>query len=539
MWAWAVWSKAKNYPMANLDVVDSPVWMESGLVETAQLKTDTKCDVCVVGAGIAGLLTAERLVAAGMKVVILDAGPVGGGETSHTTAHLVTALDDRYVKLENMHGKDGARIAAESHSAAIDYVGRLIERLGIDCGWHRVDGYLTVNDRHANNRDTLLSAELDASGRAGVAVELVANLPAPWPVALGPALRFARQAQMQPLALMKAVARGLIDKGVPLYTGSRVKHVHGGDNASVQTEGGSVVRCQHVVVATNTPFNNLVAVHTKQAGYQTYVVAFRVPAGVLPRALVWDGLWEDDAAYHYVRLYAGGSVGGGSRAGPGHDLLIVGGEDHRTGQGPKDPGPYPLIEEWTRAHFPMCGVVERTWSGEVMEPADGLAYIGHNAMGHKNVYIVTGDSGTGMTHGAIAAMLIPDLISGRENPWAKLYDPARKIGLHALKGYVAENLNTAAQYRDWLGRGDVKDEGEIKPGHGAIVCQGLTHVAVYKDESGQCTRRNAVCPHLGAIVRWNDVAKTWDCPAHGSRFDCSGKVMHGPANTHLTPHEPK
>lgn len=185
--------------------------------------------------------------------------------------------------------------------------------------------------------------------------------------------------------------------------------------------------------------------------------------------------------------------------------------------------------------FPFAGAVEKRWSGEVMEPADGVAFIGRNPMDKGNVYIVTGDSGNGMTHGAVASILIPDLIAGKEHPWEALYHPNRKVGMHALRDYAKENLNTLAQYGDWLKAGDVKDESEISAGEGAILRKGLKHLAIYKDESGQCLRLSATCPHLGGIVRWNTQEKTWDCPCHSSRFDRHGHVMHGPANSDLKP----
>jgi len=500
--------------------------------EAPSLATDERCDVCVVGGGIAGLLVAERLTSEGMSVVLLDQGQMAHGETGHTTAHFVTALDDRYTDLARMHGERGARMAAESHGAAIDYVERLVEQFGIDCGWKRLDGYLTVNERHHDERDRLLDDELLAAREAGLEVERVRAVPAPWPGDFGPALRFARQAQAHPLMLLRAVARNLAIDGARLHNRTHATKIHGGKDAAVETAGGPIVKCGHVVVATNTPVNNLVAVHTKQAGYQTYVMAFRIPGGALPPILLWDGLWEGDTEYHYLRLLNGGAAGDGGGAAQG-DLLIVGGEDHKTGQGPDGDQPYRRLEDWTRRNFPMCGEVERRWSGEVMEPADGLGYIGRNALDRDNVYIVTGDSGNGMTHAAIAAMLIPDQIMGRENPWTTLYAPNRKIGLHALSNYARENANTVAQYRDWLVRGDVADESEIKPGEGAVIARGLTHVAVYKDQNGACTRLNARCTHLSGVVRWNSQEKTWDCPCHASRFDKHGKMMHGPANSDL------
>lgn len=503
-----------------------PIWLDAPMPDVAPLSADTRCDVCVIGAGIAGLLVSQRLVESGLNVVLLEKGGLAEGETGYTTAHLVTALDDRFSELERLHGEKGARLAAESHAAAIDHIESLVSRLAAPCEWIRLDGYLTVNPRHVSRRDELLEEELAASRRAGLATERIASLPAPWPREFGPALRFPRQAQMHPRLLLRAVVEQMLAKGARIHGRTHASRIQGGTDAAVQTKAGPVVRCDHVVVATNTPVNDLVAVHNKQSGYQTYVMAFRIAAGALPPALVWDGLWEEDVAYHYVRLlHAGASPAG-------DDLLIAGGEDHKTGQGPHG-DPYEAVERWTRANFPMCGEEVRRWSGEIMEPADGMAYIGRNAVGHDNVYIVTGDSGNGITHAGIAALLIPDLIAGRENPWATLYDPARKIGVHALRGYMRENVNTIAQYRDWLRRGDVPEESQVAPGQGRIIARGLKHTAVYRDDQGNVSRVNARCTHLGCVVRWNEQEKTWDCPCHGSRFDAKGRVIHGPANRDL------
>jgi Rieske Fe-S protein len=179
--------------------------------------------------------------------------------------------------------------------------------------------------------------------------------------------------------------------------------------------------------------------------------------------------------------------------------------------------------------------VEFRWSGQVMEPVDGLAFIGRNP-GEDNVFIATGDSGHGMTHGTIAGMLISDLIQNRDNDWKKLYDPSRKT-LKAMGEFAKENLNVAAQYVDYVTGGDVKDAEEIAQGSGAIVRRGVQKLAIYRDEAGVLHEMSAICPHLGCVVDWNDTEKTWDCPCHGSRFSALGKVVNGPANTDLSPAE--
>jgi nitrite reductase/ring-hydroxylating ferredoxin subunit len=166
-----------------------------------------------------------------------------------------------------------------------------------------------------------------------------------------------------------------------------------------------------------------------------------------------------------------------------------------------------------------------------MEPVDSLAFIGRNP-GDKNVYVVTGDSGNGMTHGTIAGILLTDLMCGRPSAWETLYDPSR-ISLRATPEFARENLNMAAQYRDLATGGDIENPDELALGAGGVIRSGLRKVAVYRDTTGHLHEITAVCPHLGGIVHWNGAEKTWDCPCHGSRFDKFGKVINGPANSDL------
>ena len=182
--------------------------------------------------------------------------------------------------------------------------------------------------------------------------------------------------------------------------------------------------------------------------------------------------------------------------------------------------------------MPVIPRIAFRWSGEVMEPVDRIGLIGRKPGDHANVFIATGDTGMGMTHGTIAGMLLTDLIVGRANPWERFYDPSR-VRPRAVSTFLDETANMAAQYVDWLTPGDVAAVDAIAPGAGAVMRQGLTKVAVYRDERGAIHARSAVCPHLGCIVDWNHAERTWDCPCHGSRFDCQGRVINGPANSGL------
>ena len=478
--------------------------------------------MCVVGAGIAGMTTAYLLARAGRAVVVIDDGPVGGGETGRTTAHLSNALDDRYYQIERLHGPYGAQIAAESHTAAISRIESIASQEDIDCDFERVDGFLFLG---SDSKPDELERELDAAHRAGLhEVELVDRAPPEfWNT--GPALRFPRQAQFHPLKYLNGLARAIIRDGGQIFSHAHADQIVDGEPCQVTTSDGRVITADNVVVATNSPVNDWVILHTKQAAYRTYVIGARVPRGSIPRALYWDTA----DPYHYVRLHEVDSRIDSAQL---EDILIVGGEDHKTGQEDDADRRFKSLEDWTRERFPMVESIDFRWSGQVMEPVDYMAFIGKNPGTDQHIYIVSGDSGNGMTHGTIAGILLTDLILGRKNPWTELYDPSRKK-IRATPQFVRQALNVAVQYADWATGGDVDSVDKIEPGSGAVLRRGAKKIAAYKDNQGTVHLRSAVCTHLYCIVDWNSAEKTWDCPCHGSRFDPYGKVINGPAITPL------
>jgi glycine/D-amino acid oxidase-like deaminating enzyme/nitrite reductase/ring-hydroxylating ferredoxin subunit len=474
------------------------------------LTEDARADVCVVGAGIAGMVTAYLLAQAGRRVIVLDDGPIGGGETGRTTAHLADALDDRYAVLERLHGEEGARLAAQSHRAAIDRIDRFCREESIDCDFRWVDGYLFPSEQSGEGD---LAAELEAARRAGVAAEWADDPPySPFGARRG--LRFPRQARFHPLRFLDALAKRVEAGGGRIHTGTHVTGVSGGAPVRVETKAGPVVLASACVVATNSPITDMAVTHMKQAPYRTFAIAARVPSGSVPDALYW----EHADPYRYIRLQHGDD----------HDWLIVGGEDYKTGQKEDDEARLDRLEQWTRQAFPMVEGVDHRWSGQVLEPSDGLAYIGPNPDGAENVYIITGDSGHGMTHGTLGAILVSDLVLGRENPWRSLYDPKR-VTLRSVKELARENLNVAVQYAAWVLPGDVRGPDDVPAGEGRVVREGTKLIAVYRADDGAVHRRSAACTHMKCIVNWNDLEKSWDCPCHGSRFDAYGAVLNGPA----------
>jgi glycine/D-amino acid oxidase-like deaminating enzyme/nitrite reductase/ring-hydroxylating ferredoxin subunit len=495
------------------------VWMATANTPSQpRLKENIRTDVCIIGAGIAGLTTAYLLTKEGRSVVILDDGAIGGGMTGRTTAHLTNAFDDRYFEMEKLHGADGSRLIAESHTKSIDKVEEIVREEQIDCGFERLDGFLFVPP---NESTEVLNEELKASHRAGLLkVELVKRAPIET-FDTGPALRFPRQAQFHPLDYLTGLTRAFTRAGGRIFTETHATSIKGGSDARVETNIGSSVICDVIIVATNTPVNDRIAIHTKQAAYVTYVIGIRVPKRSVTPALYWD----TPDPYHYVRLHAG-------KTNASNEILIVGGEDHKTGQENDGEERFARLEQWTRERFPHSGEVEFRWSGQVMEPFDGIAFIGPNPLDDNNVFIATGDSGQGMTHGTIAGMLLTDLIQERRNPWADLYNPSR-ITLRAMGDYAGENLNVAGQFTDYLTAGEIDSVDEVRPGQGAIMREGLSKFAIYRDDAGTVHKLSAVCPHLGCIVAWNSTEKTWDCPCHGSKYRADGRVYQGPANGDL------
>lgn len=489
--------------------------------EKSPLTENTHSDVCIVGAGIAGMTTAYLLARQGRSVIVLDDGRIGGGMTERTTAHLSNAIDDRYFEIEHLHGEKGAMLAAESHTAAIDRIETIVAEEKIDCDFERLDGYLFVPP---NDSKDLLEREMKAAHRAGLTnVEHVGRVPISG-FDTGNCLRFPRQAQFHPLKYLTGLIRAIERDGGRIFTGTHVSKIEGGTHPRVETSDGYAVTADAIVIATNTPINDIVTIHTKQASYTTYVIGARIPRGSVTRALYWDTA----DPYHYVRVQ---SVS--ANDGDHYDLLIVGGEDHKSGQADDAEQRYEDLEDWARERFPMIQRMEMRWSGQVMEPVDGLAFIGRNPGDQQNVYIITGDSGMGMTHGTIGGILVTQLIMGDACPWQSLYDPSR-ITLRTSFQFAMENINVAVQYVEgFLSGGDVDSPEEIAPGEGAIVRRGIAKVALYRDEDGTLHERSAVCPHLGCIVSWNHSEKTWDCPCHGSRFDRYGRVIAGPANSDL------
>lgn len=493
----------------------------------SKLGLNKEVDVVIVGGGIAGVSIAYNLCLAGKKVALVEDGFIGSGETGRTTAHLVTALDDRYYELERIFGEQDTALIAGSHAAAIDFVERTVQNEKIDCDFERVNGYLFL---HPSDEIENLPKEYRAAKKAGLSVEFTDIVLGD--KALRKAIKFNDQAQFHPLKYVKGLCDAIVKNSGDIYTNTHAKEI---DNSGIVTNEGFKITAKHIVVATNSPVNKAYAtLHMRQYAFRTYVIGIKIKKDLLPPALWWDtGDYRADSnipPYHYVRI---------QKLNEAHDLLIVGGEDHATGLADVESKPeeirYSLLETWAREHFEGLEETAYRWSGQVLEPMDSLAFIGRDASKKENVYIVTGDSGNGMTHGTIAGVLIKDLITGKENKLEKLYDPGRTHILKTGGTFLKEFVGGFISYlKTKPGSDDETSLNQLKQSEGKIFEFAGKKIGAYRDKEGELHFIAGECTHMGCIVKWNNDEKSWDCPCHGSRFTYDGQVLNGPANTPLT-----
>ena len=480
----------------------------------APLDGNLDVDVAIVGGGISGLTAALILSQAGKRVAVLERDTVGSGETGNTTSHLTEAVDGRYQTLIRDFGEDAARLVAQSSRAAIEWIETLITEAGIDCGFARVPGYLYTERREKDIG--WLADELDAARRAGCPVEWTDDVPLPFPT--HGAVRWHNQGQLHATAYLDGLLKEAITHGLQLYENTRVVGVHEDAPCRVETDRGTV-RAADVFVAANVPVNNRVLLHTKIAAYRSYAIAAVAPSGMS------DGLfWDTDDPYHYTRIHAI----------DGQTYLIVGGEDHRTGEKTDTTERYDRLLTYARERFRILNS-EFRWSGQIIEPVDGLPFIGRNAVA-QHVFVSTGYSGNGMTFGTLAGMIVSDTILGRDNPYAPLYDATRIKPIAAAVDYVKENLAFPAHLvtdrLTWLNAED-RPVQSLRRGEGGVFNSDEGKIAVCRDRQGVVHACSAVCTHLGCDVAWNSSEQTWDCPCHGSRFSPDGTVINGPAVSDL------
>ncbi|CCG84726.1 protein of unknown function [Taphrina deformans PYCC 5710] len=513
-----------------------PVWEatcpQSSFPRFDALKKDTSTSVCVIGGGIAGITTAYEIHRNLRKpVVLIEAREVLAGETARTTGHLSSGdQGDRFYNLIKTFGESGAKLAYESHQYAVNRVGEISRELNIDCEYRKLPAKIIKAPEEEND----LQDEYEATQKLGLpssynASEQVGDL------YKGPTLTVNDQGTFHPTKYLVGILEYLKkQKDFTAYTQTRyVSHERKDGKLQISVKGASgadhTVSADSIVIASNMPPRKISHV-IKQHYMRSYVIAAPVAKDAYKDILLYD----NKDPYVYVRL--------SEHSDPEKQYLIVGGEDHKVGI--EDQSGYDAhfsnLEAWMRENFSKAGQVEYRWSGQVVENAEGLAYIGQS--GDEQEYIVTGDNGNGLTHGTLAAKIITDQIAGTKNPWGEIYSPARTPLSGGLGGIYETAKENIVQQKEYLRlvtitTGDIED---LKPCSGKVIrgplTSGLKPLAVYKDQDGKVSKFSALCPHMKGVVAWNPIEQSWDCPNHGSRFGgASGECVMGPAKMGLSP----
>jgi glycine/D-amino acid oxidase-like deaminating enzyme/nitrite reductase/ring-hydroxylating ferredoxin subunit len=407
-----------------------------------------------------------------------------------------------YARLRSSFGADGARTYGAANEAALAWMAERVERDGIDCDFRRRASYAYLgpeSDRSDAER------EAEAALEAGLPASLVDETPLPYPVAA--AVRFDDQAEFHVRKYLLALAEQLDEA----YEHSHAVQVDTDARCTVKTPGGSVT-ADHVVVATHYPFLDRALAFARVSQQRSYALLCRI-AGEPP-----DGMF-----------ISGDSPTRSVRAVPvdGEELLLVGGEGHKTGEGGDTEERYRALERFAREHWDVESV-EYRWSSQDGTTIDGVPYVGALTPGNEQVVMATGFAKWGMTGGTAAAMILSDRLLDRENPWAGLFNPNRIKPRAAVK-FVEENTKVGLHFLGDRITKRTRSIQDLAPGEGDIVRHAGEKVAGHRRDDGTLVAVSPLCTHLGCQVNWNTAERSWDCPCHGSRFAPEGDVLHGPA----------
>lgn len=466
-----------------------------------QLPGDLEVDVAIVGAGITGLSTAYMLAKAGKRVAVLEALKVGSGTTGSSTGNLYAPIDERLHSVESKHDKETMRAVASSRTAAIDFIEQRVQEFNIDCAFTRVPWFLfTTPEDNSESKSKQVAKEVEAARESGLSVREEA--PEDFPYQVDTIANIAHQAQFNPLKYVQGLAAAIASDNCQIFEGTTVLDVEDGSPCVVHTQQGKVT-AQQVIMATHSP-KGIYAVHTAMEAYREYAMAVRLKGDVPAGGIYWHQMEQQ---HHSVRPYSNDE---------GNFLLVLG-EPHVVGHKEHNEESFLKLEAYMKKHFEVDHIVYK-WAAQNYKPADNLPYIGTSPT-QSNTYIATGFAADGLVWGTVASMVLSDTIQGKENKWARTFDPKRFTPVASSKKFVKENMHVAKHLvKDYLFYDKETQLKDLKPGEGKTLEIDDEKLAAYRDEEGKLHVVSSVCTHMGCVVHFNNAEKSWDCPCHGSRF---------------------
>ncbi|MFZ6012742.1 MAG: FAD-dependent oxidoreductase [Bacteroidota bacterium] len=470
-------------------------------------------DVAIVGGGITGLTLGVLLQLLGKKCVVLEANNIGFGTTGGTTAHLNTILDTPYTTIIKNFGKKNAQLLAQSVRAAIELVKHNIHEYGIDCGFEETPAYLfaqTLDQQQA------LTDIYEACTDVGVASHFIQTLPIAIPH--NKVMLVERQGKFHPLRYVYGLAHAFEDAGGTIVQSCRVQGaIDKAGTVSIETTMGSF-KAHALVYATHIP-PGVNILHLRCPAYRSYAMAVKLANNNYPDGLIYD-MFDP---YHYYR----------TQEIDGENFLIVGGEDHKTGEEINTNGCFLKLESHVRSYFEVSEIVHQ-WSSQYFDPVDGIPYIGHLPMQPENMYVATGFGGNGITYSHVAALVLKSLLLNEDSIYIDLFNPGRVKPVAGFTEFTKHNADVAKNViRKLLGKEKLETLADMARGEGKIVQYEGHTLAIYRDEHGGLHAIDPYCQHMGCSVMWNAAERSWDCPCHGARYSVDGKFLTGPANGDL------
>ena len=480
------------------------LWIEtSSSAPFESLQGDRRCDVVVVGAGIAGLSTARLLIASGMSVVVIEAGEVCSGVTGYTTAKVTSLHAAIYTRLVETWGSERAAVYATANEAAVAKVRDLVGGDRIDCDLEEGSAYTYTEEIDGV---AAVEREAESAREAGLPSAVTTDTDLPYPVQA--AVRVDGQAQLHPRKYCLGLGDAILRSGGSVFEHTRARRIDARAGRVITDEG--VITADAIVLATHIPISDAGGHFARMEPKRSYAGAFQLEQR--PRGMYIS----IDEPTRSVRSTADGWV-------------IVGGEGHKVGHDDDTIRRYDALERFAAERFGVPGLHYR-WSAQDYVSADALPYVGRLRPGGERVFVATGFGKWGMTNGTVAAMILTDLIRDVPNPWADTFDSTRLAVRQGAKRLLRENLEVAKRFLgDRVTNLHPPNVSSLTPGEGAIASLNGNRVAAYRDEDGALHCVAATCTHLGCQVTFNTAERTWDCPCHGSRFDIEGRVVQGPA----------
>jgi len=492
-----------------------PYWREIELPSFPKLQENISVDVAIVGAGITGITAAYLLSKEGLKVAIIEAGDVLNGTTGHTTAKITAQHGLIYDELINHFGEEKARLYYESNKSAIHFIKDTSRKKGIDCDLSIEDACIyAVSEQYANKINT----EWEAYQKLGIDGEVTHRIP--FDISIQNALIMKSQARFHPLKFLKGLLNEAVQSGCTVYGNSTAMDVDDNDTQpKVITRDGYTVTCRKLIVASHFPYCDKLGFYfAKMYADRSYAI------GIKTNKKYPGGMYISvDSPTRSIR----------ETPINGESLIIIGGENHKTGQGIDTMKHFQELERFAEEVFGISEYLYR-WSAQDMVTLDKVPYIGPMTKEKENILVATGYKKWGMTTGIMAAHLLTDYVLERDNPYKELYSPSRFTADPSLRSLITANADVAKHLLKGKLEFVPKDPGDLKNDEGSVVMHNGKRAGAYRDENGKLYLVDTSCTHLGCETEWNHAEKTWDCPCHGSRYSITGEVMDGPAVMPLT-----